>query len=164
MDLIPALQSVGLRGILSSDLSRARETAQIVASALSIPVFTDHGMREAHLGRAQGLKVHEIEGQFGANLAKRWRSSALTDADVAYPDGESGQRVIERVFGAMEQFLRSRPEWEAIGVSTHGGVIRRVMQRILPSGSPAVRIPNCVVYELSFDSESSSWKTLMQSS
>ncbi len=157
-ELIPALESSGIRAILSSDLSRARETAQIVASKLGIPVFSDRGLREAHLGEAQGLTIAEIEARFGKEKLQRWRSSHPTDADVAYKDGESGKHVMQRVFSAMERFIEANPEWGAIGVSTHGGVIRRVMERILPPDSPAVRIPNCVVYELNFEREGRVWK------
>ncbi len=155
--LIPQLSGRGVRGIISSDLSRARETAQIVAAGLGVPVFTDHGLREAHLGRAQGLTTEEIAAQFGEKLLSRWRSGDVTDADVAYPDGESGKHVVERSVGAIERFLDAHTDWECLAVSTHGGVIRRLMQKILPPESPAVRIPNCVVYEIHFDRARRAW-------
>ena len=52
----------------------------------------------------------------------------MTDADVFYPGGETGAQVIERVFATIEGFLAGF-EYERVGVATHGGVIRRLMQR-----------------------------------
>lgn len=147
--LIPLLKSAEIEAVLSSDLSRAKETGSIVASALKIPVHEDVRLREAHLGDAQGRTREEIEKHFGEELARRWRSSHLLDADIAYPGGESGNSVMKRGFAALEEFLMNNP-YDRIGVATHGGVIRRIMQAILPPGSPAVAIPNGVLYELEF--------------
>jgi broad specificity phosphatase PhoE len=154
--LIPILREKKVEAILSSDLSRARETAQIIGAALSVPLFEDIGLREAFLGDAQGLTWEEIQNSFGVEVATRWGSSHPTDADVAYPGGESGAQVVERVFEAMERFLRSE-SFVTMGVSSHGGVIRRVLHTLLPPGFPKVRIPNTVLYELSFDTMSGKW-------
>jgi len=148
--LVSTLRKSAIEVILSSDLSRAVETAQIVAEALEIPVFQDVAIREAHLGKAQGLTRAEIEGQFGVEIAHRWRSSRVTDADISYPGGETGIQVIQRVFETMEKFLKAHP-YKSIGVATHGGVIRRVMQNILPPDSPSVPIPNGVIYKIQYD-------------
>lgn len=149
--LIPILRAHSIDAILSSDLSRALETAQVIAEALKISVFTDAGLREAHLGAAQGLTYAEIEEQFGTELIQRWRSSRVSDADISYPGGETGQKVLQRTFQALESFLKSRPPGR-IGVATHGGVIRRVMNQLLPPHSPPVPIPNGVVYQVNYDS------------
>jgi probable phosphoglycerate mutase len=147
--LAPKLAPRALQALLSSDLSRAHETATIVAQALGVPVYVDAGLREANLGGAQGLTRAEIEQRFGDEVTRRWRSWHVSDADVFYPGGETGIAVAERVFGAMENFLRAHPEIERFGVATHGGVIRRIMQRLAPDDGP-VPIPNGVVYPLTW--------------
>ena len=142
-----------IEAILSSDLSRAMETAERVAQICGgIPVVTTTLLREAFLGDAQGKTLAEIEVAFGPILWKRWRSNDVTDADVSYPGGESGNQVMTRSFEAMEKFIVQNPQYRKIGISTHGGVIRRVMQRILPSGSHPVAIPNTVAYRLEYES------------
>ncbi len=155
--LIAPLKRVGVQTILSSDLSRARETAQIIASALEISVSIDAGLREAHLGDAQGLTVQEIEAKFGSELVSRWRSPFLSDADVSYPGGETGRQVLERVLRAMEDFLESSTE-DCIGVATHGGVIRRLARHLLGENAAPVPIPNGILYPLSFDRKNKTWK------
>ena len=159
--LADRLKDTGIEAILSSDLSRAAETAKIVAEGLELahPITHDPGLREAHLGEAQGLTRAEIEARFGLNLAERWRSWKATDADVSYPGGETGTVIRERVFGALERYLKSNPHHRKIGVACHGGVIRRVMQHLLPEGSEPVPIPNGVVYEIIFDPATGAWRT-----
>src|SRR4051794_38680024 len=85
--LIAVCRHHKIEAILSSDLSRALETAQIIAAQLEIKVFQNAGLREANLGKAQGLTHSEIEQQFGKSLIERWKSSQLTDADISYPGG-----------------------------------------------------------------------------
>lgn len=157
--LIEPLLGVRVQAILSSDLQRATETARIVAEGLGgLPLFRTPGLREAHLGSAQGLTRDEIVARFGEERISRWASSLPTDADVAYDGGESGAEVMQRVFKSIEQFIFENPEFKRIGISTHGGVVRRMMQRMLPPGSPPVRIPNCVLYAASFDTRQGVWR------
>lgn len=155
--LIEPLRQSGLEAILSSDLSRAYETARIVANSLAVPIFVHPGLREAHLGEAQGLDKEEIEARFGSVLLHRWRSDQPTDADVSYPGGESGSAIISRVFSAMESFLHETP-YRRVGIATHGGVIRRIMSKLLPPGSPPVAIPNGVLYEVSYQRDKNLWE------
>jgi broad specificity phosphatase PhoE len=150
--LIAVCRHHKIEAILSSDLKRALETAQIIASQLDIKIFQDSGLREANLGKAQGLTYAEIEKQFGKNLIERWRSPHLTDADISYPSGESGTTIMQRSFTALRKFLTTYP-YSKVAVTTHGGVIRRIMQKLLPAGSPPVPIPNGVVHPLLFHPE-----------
>jgi probable phosphoglycerate mutase len=155
--LIPKLESAQIETVLSSDLMRARTTAEIVATDLKLPVFFDSRLREAHLGEAQGLTRDEIESRFGEEVVKRWRSIDISDADISYRGGESGRQVMERIFGAMEAFAVERP-FKRIGISTHGGVIRRMMQRILPEGSEPVPIPNGILYLVEYHCQTKVWR------
>ncbi len=157
-DLAERLRSVGLEAVLSSDLSRASETGSIVAEALGIRLFMDANLREAFLGNAQGLTFEEIGNRFGQEMTHRWRSDHPTDADVSYPGGETGAQVMTRSFEAIERFFRTNPEVSCLGVSCHGGVIRRLMQKVRPPGSEPVKIPNTVLYRLIFESESGEWR------
>ncbi len=154
--LIERLRPYQIQAILSSDLSRALETARIAAEGIQVPVFVDPGLREAYLGGAQGLTHDEIVAQFGIELTGRWRSSEPTDADISYPGGETGTQVVTRVFAAMERFVDREP-FDRIGISCHGGVIRRIMSQLRPPGSDPVRIPNVVLYKIHFDPVARKW-------
>lgn len=149
--LISRLQMDQIEAILSSDLSRAVETAQIVATHLNISVYQSSGLREAHLGLAQGLTVEEIQAKFGQEILTRWRSAHHSDADISYPGGETGKEVLTRVIQSLQSFLEENPKFKTLGVASHGGVIRRMMNHLLPPKSPPVAIPNGVVYEILYD-------------
>jgi len=151
--LTPLLKDHAIEAILSSDLGRAVETAEIIAKALDIPVFKDERLREAHLGLAQGLTIDEIEKKFGNALFQRWKSPLLSDADISYPQGESGTQIYQRAQAAILHFLQTH-HYKKIGVASHGGVIRRFMQNLLPPGSPTAPIPNAGVYQILFDPRS----------
>ncbi|MEN9722918.1 MAG: hypothetical protein RJB38_904 [Pseudomonadota bacterium] len=151
-ELAQSLKHLGIECLLSSDLSRARETAEIVARGLAVPVFETSNLREAHLGDAQGLTTAEIELKFGSQLVEKWRSPFLSDADVSYPGGETGRQVLERVLGAMVDF--DRPHL-TVGVATHGGVIRRLVRSLLKDSDLMIPIPNGIVYAIDQDLQES---------
>ena len=156
--LAAQLSSRRIQAILTSDLSRAMETAQILAENLGgIPIQIDERLREAHLGEAQGKTFDEIKSFFGEDLTRRWRSSKPTDADVSYPGGETGTAIIARAFAAMEEFLIQKDYYQ-VGISTHGGVIRRIIHSVQTNPKAEVAIPNCVLYELNYNPETGIWQ------
>lgn len=149
-----------IQGILSSDLARARESAELVAVELGLDpalIRCTPGLREANLGEVQGMSLEQIRAKVGVETLTRWKSALPTDADVAYPGGESGTAVRDRAFAALEAVVLASPA-DAWVVATHGGVIRRIMHRLLPADSPPVRIPNCVAYRVDFDEALRQWQ------
>lgn len=152
----PVMLQHRIEAILSSDLCRAHETAKIIAAHVSVPIFVTERLREAHLGEAQGLTRVEIEKKFGKETLRRWRSGLPVDAEVAYSGGESARIVSVRVFNAIREFLIAHP-FQRVGISTHGGVIRRVMERILPEGHDFVPISNGIFYQIQYDVARDVW-------
>src|SRR5579883_2314353 len=60
--LASVVQSLGIGGVVSSDLTRAKETAHIVAEALAVPfVGADPDLRERGFGVFEGLTRQECE-------------------------------------------------------------------------------------------------------
>ena len=51
--------------LISSTLNRARETAEIIAPALNLPVILNDKVQELNIGDLEGLTVAEIEERFG---------------------------------------------------------------------------------------------------
>jgi broad specificity phosphatase PhoE len=123
------------------------ETASLASEPLGIPIFKSAGLREAFLGDAQGLTAPELRVKFGDTLVERWRSPFQTDADVAYPGGETGTQVLQRVLDALRSHLEKTAA-ERIGISTHGGVIRRVVRSLIGESEGMIPIPNGILYSL----------------
>jgi probable phosphoglycerate mutase len=139
---------LGLEACLSSDLTRARETATIVAAASGAPVFTDPGLREIHLGKMQGLTRLEIIARFGEKFADR--NTPLSDEELAFLGSESGEQVRVRALGAIERFLAAHP-FRRVGVATHGGVIRRLIEHAWPGQGFPPPVPNGAFYPFRWD-------------
>ena len=125
--------------IYASPLSRATETAQIIAvhTGLSDPVPLD-ALAERRYGEAEGLTGEEI-------LA-RWPDGAPV------PGRESRDEVVRRALPALLE-LGERHRDESVIVVSHGGVIgslvRHVTAHALPG--PGEVIPNGSVHEFVYD-------------
>jgi broad specificity phosphatase PhoE len=135
-----------LDAIVSSDLSRALTTAQIVAGALSIPLFTDAGLRETNVGAAEGILWSDAKTRFSEGLTERWYS----EGDVAFPGGETGIATRTRGLAALRWFATQQP-YQRIGVSTHGAMVRQLMKHALPPGSPPAPVRNTTLYVLRYE-------------
>jgi 2,3-bisphosphoglycerate-dependent phosphoglycerate mutase len=152
------LRAHRLEAIVSSDLERARTTAQIVADALGIPLWTDPGLRETNVGAAEGLLWAEAKTRFGEGLTDRWYS----EEDAAFPGGETGLATRMRGLSALRRFALTHP-YQRIGISTHGAMVRQLMKHALPPGSPPATARNTVLYVLEYEPASGLLEVLADS-
>ena len=134
-----------LDAVLSSDLSRALTTAQIVATAIGVPLFIEAGLRETNVGAAEGVLWAEAKTRFGEGLTERWYS----DGDVAFPGGETGIATRTRGLAALRRFAAAH-SYRRIGVSTHGAMVRQLMKHALPAGTHA-GVRNTALYVLRYE-------------
>ena len=104
--------------IFSSDLPRARQTADILAKALALPVIETPQFRETNNGVLAGMD-NELAKQLYPGLY--W--SAL-DWKQSYPDGESPSDFYNRIATAWAQFKEKiKSTGNNVILVTHGGVI-----------------------------------------
>jgi probable phosphoglycerate mutase len=144
--LVERLRSHRLDAIISSDLARAWTTGRIVAEGLGIPLIGEPGLREAHIGEAEGLFWPEVKSRFGETLTERW----FTDDDAAFPGGETGLETRSRGLAALRRLVAEQP-YRRVGVSTHGAMVRQLMKHALPPSSPPARTRNTVLYVLRYE-------------
>jgi broad specificity phosphatase PhoE len=112
------LQGVGFTAAASSDLQRARRTAELAGGALGLDaVHVDAGLREYDVGEWSGLTRAEIETRWPGALDD-WRHGRL----VATPGGETRDTFVARVAAAVTR-LGARFSGGTVLVVTHGGVI-----------------------------------------
>jgi broad specificity phosphatase PhoE len=155
-ELAELLAPSRIEAILTSDLKRASDTARAVAARREIPVFETPLLREASVGVAEGRTALDVQKIYGADLWRRWLSAHPDDLDTRYPGGESKREQLARAKKAVEDFIDEH-NYQRIGVSTHGGAVRRLVHMALPADAAAVPLPNCVVYKMSYDSSSRLW-------
>jgi len=144
--LVERLRPHRLDAVVSSDLARAWTTGRIVAEGLGIPLIGEPGLREAHIGEAEGLFWPEVKSRFGEALTERW----FTDDDAAFPGGETGLETRSRGLAALRRFVAEQP-YRRVGVSTHGAMVRQLMKHALPPGSPPAKTRNTVLYTLRYE-------------
>ena len=115
---------VGITGVACSDLARARVTAEIITSALTLPPPTaDPDLREYDVGDWEGLTRPEIELGWPEQLVA-WREGRL----LATPGGETRARFVSRIVGGLVRLSALEDLGETALVVTHGGVIRAAEQ------------------------------------
>jgi broad specificity phosphatase PhoE len=101
--------------LLSSDLTRARETAEIIALQLGEAVVLEERLRERNLGVLEGGPVSElVRAGIGAGR--------VADADLRPSGGESVRDFYDRVARLVDD-LADGPDGDVVAVC-HGGTMR----------------------------------------
>ncbi|WP_291314304.1 histidine phosphatase family protein [Corynebacterium sp. UBA2622] len=122
------LRGLGVARIVSSDLSRALRTAEIVADTLGLDVSSDERLRETHLGDWQGMTHAEVD-TWRDGIRAHWRNNA----SWAPPEGESRIDVARRARPVVDELLAEFPGWEgcAVLLVAHGGTISALTSNLL---------------------------------
>ncbi len=105
--------------IVCSPLARARETADIIARTIGIPLSFDARLRELAYGNWEGLRQDEIKQRWPEQL-RRWKSNP---DEVEFSGGETLAAVQNRVRSFLHD-MQSRSEQLPVLAITHKAVIR----------------------------------------
>jgi probable phosphoglycerate mutase len=126
--LADRLAGESIDAVYASDLSRARETAEIVGEKLGLTVAVDPDLREKNWGNWEGLTSDER-------------------LHIAY-EGETSADHRERTLRAMQRIVERHPG-ERIVVVTHGGSLRRLQAFVSGFASPVIE--NCAVWAVAHE-------------
>ncbi len=146
-ELAALLVDTPIRAVYASDLVRARETAEIVAARLGMPVFVDRELREVDVGEWSGLAHDEIAERFPEGFA-RWQAGLH-----GWNGGESYEEMRERVVAALLR-IATHHAGETVLVVAHGGTIRACLAAatgLTYQESRQTSLPpagNCSIHEL----------------
>ncbi len=105
--------------IVSSDLSRARDTAAALGEVCGLPVVTDARLREFHLGEREGLTTAQTYERFGAQMAK-W----VAAQEARFGDSETLAEAAVRFAAALDDIAGLTADGEVSVVVGHGGSMR----------------------------------------
>ncbi len=103
--------------IYSSNLERAKHTAEIIARKLNMRVYTEKDLREINLGVMQGLKKDEFIIKYPEVI-----SNYHADPEYVIPGGESKLQLYNRVKGILAKIIRKHKGHNILLVA-HGGVL-----------------------------------------
>lgn len=135
-----ALAHEDIEAIWSSDLARARETAEAIALAIAgaggrrLAVVTDRGLRERAFGAFEGHTYADIDVRW-PDEALRWRRR---DPDFAPAGGETLAGFHARCVGAAMRIAARHPG-AGIAIVAHGGVLDCLHRAALGLDLQAVR-------------------------
>ncbi|SFC63736.1 histidine phosphatase family protein [Massilia yuzhufengensis] len=117
-----ALAGERIDHIVSSDLQRARQTAEAIAAVRSTKVGVDAGLRERCYGGFEGLLYSEIAARFPLQFAA-WQAR---DVDGVLPPGanrgETFREFYDRVTSAIAVYAAAHPG-KTVALVAHGGVL-----------------------------------------
>ena len=115
------LRDAGIAAIASSDLLRARTTAEIIAVELGLEVNQpDAALRERRFGCFEGLTRDEVEARFPEAWARY-----LADPGPAPPGGESRDELLARLLPAVASAAARLPG--PVLLVMHGGAMRALL-------------------------------------
>jgi probable phosphoglycerate mutase len=112
--------------ILSSDLSRALVTAQVIAARAGVEVVPDERLREILLGGWQGLTVDEARARFPDEHAA-W----VAGEDKPRGGGETYQQAAARATECLREWIAGAPAGATLIAVTHGGTARATLGGML---------------------------------
>jgi probable phosphoglycerate mutase len=144
----PHLVAAGLPSdgtvVVSSDLSRAAETAAVLTALLGVPLKLDERLREHGMGAWEGLTRDEVGARYPDQLAD-W----MAGRPVRGRGGEESDAVADRAVAALADL----PPARVAVVVTHGGTAGRLVERVLGIDAHHHRVlgplGNCAWSELS---------------
>lgn len=139
--LAEALRATGLSGVVSSDLVRARETAEIVATAHGRTIdYVDPDLRERTIGVFEGLTREECERLH----PEAW--IAWVERKVPPPGAEAQGPLGARVMKAIARAAMRVAHGEApLLLVTHGGAMRAALAQ---AGHAAPPVKNTGIWRV----------------
>ena len=130
------LRNVKVDAIYSSDLLRARHTAEIIFQNKGMELNIASQLKEMNFGKWEGFNFEEVRLKFGhGKYFHNWPENI--DIKAVIPQGESIAQLNERVMKALNKILekhKSRKDDETIAIVCHGGTIRVILANALNIG------------------------------
>jgi probable phosphoglycerate mutase len=111
-----------IQAIYSSDLARARQTAEPLGEALSLPIHPTPLLREVGFGAWEGLTVSEVEARWPEEY-RAWRLDSIT---YRPPEGERIEELQRRALTGAAEILAAHPG-ETIALIGHGGSVKAIL-------------------------------------
>lgn len=113
--------------IYASDLFRAAETAEILASHLRAPVFLDDRLREYDVGVLTNVVWREIKTLYpgiwhGLHHSREW---------VPIPGEEGSDTFHRRLEAALDDIQAKHGDGEIVAIVTHGGSLGTILAHLL---------------------------------
>jgi broad specificity phosphatase PhoE len=108
------LAPLNFAAIFSSDLARARQTAETLADITGLPVQLEPRLREINQGEWQGVLIEHIRRRWPDELYA-WEQDPWQHQP---PGGETLDQLQQRLFGAIDEIMARHPK-DPVAVFSH---------------------------------------------
>lgn len=140
--------------IITSDLPRAKETADILNDYLKVPIEYQPAWREINSGLLSGMNKMQSDEKYPDFYIEK------IDIDQHFPEGESPREFYERIIDAFETLQREITIDEDIALVTHGGVIMALFHYLENldwiEKRQYIKVEKCSISTVIFDGDN--WK------
>lgn len=131
--------------IISSDLLRAKQTAQIISDKLGVAIAAfDKRLRELSRGKAEGMTEEERIAKWGAD----WRK-----LDLGF---ETAEEAVDRGSRCLEELALTYPDKHVLVVS-HGAILKHTLSKLTPGMEAEAHLDNTSVTILNKSHGDSLW-------
>lgn len=120
----------------TSDLIRARETAEPIAAGRRLTVAVEPRLREMAFGTWEGLTWPEIVQQH----PELDRNAEMSPRVYTPPGGESFEDVVTRIDGVLRDIRAAHPSGARVLLVTHAGVIHAMLRLVSESDERALGV------------------------
>lgn len=123
--VVSGFGALGIAKIVSSDLKRASETAEIIREQIFAPVVLDNRLRECRFGSLEGMSKAALKDQYQGpesnplfTTKDTWHGS-FNEYDFSKYGGENRNQVFARHRACIEEVIRTT-RGNAVIVVGHG--------------------------------------------
>jgi broad specificity phosphatase PhoE len=116
-----------ISAIFASDLTRAAETAEILAAGLDVSVTLDARLREYDVGVLNGVVWREIEFLY----PDIWHGLHYSHDWVPIPGEEGNEAFHRRLAAALTDIRAQYKDQQAVAIVSHGGSLGMILADLL---------------------------------
>ncbi len=132
------LQAFSTKGLYSSPIQRAQETAQIISKQINLPVVTAEYLSEINFGDLQGTEAKKLDE------LPLWNHFLYHPSDVQFPNGDCVVEVQKRVGEGLDALASQFDQEDQLVCVAHGEVL-------LLAVAYAIHLPMDEIHHLSID-------------
>lgn len=151
-DVAIRLKDRKIHKIISSDLSRAYNTASIINQYHHLEIKKDASLREINFGACEGYTYDDLVEM----KPEAFKEKNVGQWDFTFPEGENLEVLTKRVMKTLDEERHQCNQTDTVLVVVHAGVIRSVLSMAVAQSKDAYwhfDIDNCGVVELDYYDE-----------
>jgi probable phosphoglycerate mutase len=118
----------GIAAIYTSSLSRAVQTAEILAGAIGAPVIPDDRLQEYDVGELTGLTIEDVRERFPQVYAA-WMEDV--EEWTPMPGAEGNENFCQRVHEVFAEIAAHHDGNKMVVVVSHGGTLGAYLAEVM---------------------------------